>query len=253
LINHGAYINKNIFKKEWKDSLEIMSNEKFINYLLKEKLKFKFKKNEEPKTMTFILLLHYLIKYKNSKYLKKILDSNKKRKNPNSIINEENPSLVEEITKEKNYEILEILLEYIDPKMKINNKTLLMFAAENKDNHKNEYDNQKSLNIIKLLLSKGIDINEKDNNNETALFYAVKCKNEKIMIQLVDEGADIQIKNNKNENILFTAVRTNKNSIVNYLLPKIKDKQLINNEKHNVTYYAKNNKIKDLLHQNGIK
>ncbi|KAG4107367.1 ankyrin [Neocallimastix lanati (nom. inval.)] len=136
---------------------------------------------------------------------------------------------------------------YINSNKKYENgKTLLMYAAENEiiNNKKN---NDKSRIIIDLLISHHLDINEKDDNDETALFYAVKKKNQRTIIYLIKLGADVEIKNKKNENVLFPAVRTGNKLIIEFLLKKVKNKNLINIENKTILNYTNEKSIINLL------
>ncbi|OUM65276.1 hypothetical protein PIROE2DRAFT_7737 [Piromyces sp. E2] len=71
--------------------------------------------------------------------------------------------------------------------------------------------NKKYINIVEYLLNHGANINEIINNqNETVLFYAVKYSNETIVKLLVDNGADINHKNKDNNIPLGTVTYKNK-------------------------------------------
>jgi hypothetical protein len=71
-------------------------------------------------------------------------------------------------------------------------------------NYKDFYNNsslhiavkQKSLELVKYLLSKNCDINDKNEDGETALHIACRSGNEDIIKLLLGKGADINIKNN---------------------------------------------------------
>jgi len=52
------------------------------------------------------------------------------------------------------------------------------------------------LEIIKLLIENGVNINEKDDNNKTALFYATKYGQVEIVKLLIENGANINEKDN---------------------------------------------------------
>jgi len=61
------------------------------------------------------------------------------------------------------------------------------------------YHNQ--INLLKILLNKGFNINTKDKNGDTPLGYAVKFSNEYLVDYLIRSGADVKNINNKRENI----------------------------------------------------
>jgi uncharacterized protein len=60
--------------------------------------------------------------------------------------------------------------------------------------------------IMKTLIDKGIDINQRDNNGNTALMKAAwRCSVDNVRI-LLDKGADVNIKNNVGETALMSAI-----------------------------------------------
>jgi ankyrin repeat protein len=65
------------------------------------------------------------------------------------------------------------------------NKRLLMRVMEEKP----AMEEDEKLEIVKLLLAKGADINAKDKYGRTALFPAYKNKNNKIIVYLLENGA----------------------------------------------------------------
>eukprot|EP00833_Pecoramyces_ruminatium_P002190 jgi/Orpsp1_1/1176222/evm.model.c7180000056847.1 len=246
LIDNGAYFNKNIFN----NTSEVIFKKNFINYLLNKKLKIKLKPEEEPTLIS--QPLRFLIKNRNYSYIKRILKVEKKN-NSSDIINDD-PFLIRDIVKEGNFKALKALIGYINLNQKFENgKSLLMYAVENEIESGKRNKEKNSKIIIEMLLNNNININEQDNNGETALFYAVKKKNINTIKYLVEENnADINIINNKKENVLFPAVKTNKTAIVEYLLPKVENKNSTNNENNTILYYATKQKIIKLLNKFGI-
>jgi len=59
------------------------------------------------------------------------------------------------------------------------------------------------LDVVKLLIEVGVDINAKDIYGDTALIYASAYNHKEIVEILIEVGADISIKNN----IFFTALK----------------------------------------------
>jgi ankyrin repeat protein len=77
-----------------------------------------------------------------------------------------------------------------------------------------------NLQIVKLLVENGADLNLQDSNGITALIHAVLHKNTAIVKYLVESGANIDIQDNETLNALFYAVLDeNPNfTIVKYLV-----------------------------------
>ena len=85
-------------------------------------------------------------------------------------------------------------------------ETPLMYAVE-----------KSNLEIVKILLDNGADVNAKDDYVNTALILAVYGENiEKIQL-LLSAGADVNIKNRNGETILMTAIEKNNTEIVELL------------------------------------
>ncbi len=75
--------------------------------------------------------------------------------------------------------------------------------------------------IIKYLISKGADVNAKNDGGDTALHIAIfKDKNKEIIELLIEKGADVNAKDNDGETALYKAVADKKYEIAKYLISK---------------------------------
>ena len=62
------------------------------------------------------------------------------------------------------------------------------------------------LDIIRILINAGADINAQDSKGDTPLFYAAENKDKKMMQVLLDAGADINTQNLQGETLLFKMI-----------------------------------------------
>ena len=69
-----------------------------------------------------------------------------------------------------------------------------------------------------MLLSKGSDINTKDNKGETALMIAAETHKKEILEMLLSKGADVNIKSDIGETALSKAESRNNSDIVELLI-----------------------------------
>lgn len=111
------------------------------------------------------------------------------------------------------------------------NKTVLMYAMNNKD-----------LKVAELLLDKGANINAKDLLRKTVLMYAVDKNNLQMVKLLIDRGANTNAEDSRRENVLFYALAKNNLQIMELLIdrganinakdryPNVKIKYLNDNE-----------------------
>jgi ankyrin repeat protein len=120
-----------------------------------------------------------------------------------------------------------------------NNNSILMelIAASSKLNEK-ETDRRKSLlNISKVFLKKGIEINAIDDNGETALFRAVRTYDIELISFLLSQGIDINIRNKDYETVLSIIVYQGIEYIdILFLLLRYKADPTIKNENHKTLY-----------------
>lgn len=88
-------------------------------------------------------------------------------------------------------------------------QTALHFAVEN--GH---------VDIVRLCISKGVNVNSPKTNMNTSLHLAATSGEEAIVITLVESEADIEAKNVLQETPLHRAALFNRVNIVEYLLNK---------------------------------
>ena len=62
------------------------------------------------------------------------------------------------------------------------------------------------IDTFQRLINEDVDINEKDYNNLTALWYAVQCVRYEMAKILIEHGADLEVKDKYGNTPLFTAV-----------------------------------------------
>ena len=85
------------------------------------------------------------------------------------------------------------------------------------------------LDIAKFLVEKGADINVTDNRGDTLLHRAAERNQKDLVVFLIDVGADMSVQNNIAETPLGTAVRREYKDIVEFLISKGADINEITN------------------------
>ena len=112
---------------------------------------------------------------------------------------------------------------------------------------------KKNLNLVKLLIDNGIDVNAKC-NGRNALSFAVKAGHQGIVKLLLDSGANVNVKDNVGETALMDAVEYGNKEIVELLLQNDADVNLRDKYSRTALIRAVVNGRKDiveLLLQNG--
>ena len=71
--------------------------------------------------------------------------------------------------------------------------------------------------IVKLLISKNINLDTIDANGTTALIYATMFKNYEIVNDLVKAGANINLKDNRQNGAIEYAILTNDDKLITLL------------------------------------
>jgi len=87
-------------------------------------------------------------------------------------------------------------------------------TKEEKDKKLIEASYNGNIEIVKLLIETGADINAKNNYGSTSLMYASKIGHKKIVLLLIEAGADINAKNNYGYTVLMFATANNYKDIV---------------------------------------
>jgi ankyrin repeat protein len=104
--------------------------------------------------------------------------------------------------------------------------------AKDQDNRTSLYfaSGQGKLEIVQLLVKEGADVDAKDNENRTALHLALEKDNREIAWLLVEKGADIHIKDNENRIALHLALEKDNREIAWLLVKKGADIDAKDNE-----------------------
>lgn len=118
-------------------------------------------------------------------------------------------------------------------------KPILIFASEHG-----------SINIIKYLISQGINLNLKDRHGNTALIIAILNKRKDIARLLLESGANVNEKDDKGQTALIKLVERNEyysEDLINLLLNYGADLNIKDNNGYSALNYAKDRAIKDFL------
>ena len=120
--------------------------------------------------------------------------------------------------------------------------------------NKQEDREHKIIDVLKLLIAKGADINTKDNSGDTPLHYATAYGYANISKELINHGSNINIQNNAGETPLHTAVFWGYKGNIELLIEKGADLNIKDVEGRTplklaieMDYYG----IADLLRQHG--
>lgn len=87
------------------------------------------------------------------------------------------------------------------------------------------------LEMVTFLIVNGADLTAVDSNGESAIFYAVRSGNEKLIKTLVEQGADINARNSQGDSPLFTVVAEDNQKMVKFLLENGASARLTNRNK----------------------
>lgn len=93
------------------------------------------------------------------------------------------------------------------------------------------------MKVIEYFLTKGIDVNKKDNEGNTVLMNAANGRDIALITTLIAKTADINAVNEKGESALTKAVANSSAEIVALLLKNGANIKVIDKEGHNLAYY----------------
>lgn len=144
----------------------------------------------------------------------------------------------------RNYEILKILL---DRGFSVNGTgfdTPLMSAAHGTDGERIEN--------VKLLLSRGADVNKKNELGLTALYYASQSGHAQTVKLLIEKGADINAKTNDGDTALHSAAMYGHYTVVKLLVEHGADVNASNSNNATPVIRAKNLQIVKILSTKNI-
>ena len=113
---------------------------------------------------------------------------------------------------------------------------------------KNTYANEGHVQVAKYLIEAGIDVNERDENDQTLLHWVASRKKFKDLVQvLVDKDADANALDDENETPIFKAVRNGKHDAVEKLIDAGADLNFKNEENQTVLDLAKAKQNSNLI------
>ncbi|ETN36266.1 uncharacterized protein HMPREF1541_08543 [Cyphellophora europaea CBS 101466] len=84
--------------------------------------------------------------------------------------------------------------------------------------------------VVYILLDRGIDIETRDSQGDTALFYAVRSRFKKALQALLDRGADVDARNTDGDTVLILAAFEGDLKYVRFLLDKGANTEVTNND-----------------------
>ena len=106
-----------------------------------------------------------------------------------------------------NFQLLKILVNNgININQKDNKGKNIVFYLIEKNKNIADEENEMYINTLRYLLSLDIDINEKDNNQDTILQIASKQSASDILVLILEANADIQIKDKKERTVMHNVV-----------------------------------------------
>lgn len=199
LIENGANVNyKNYYTYKALTHASLNGYEEIVNLLIKAGANID---NEERNGWTALM---FASKYGHEKVVETLLENgaNINSKEKNSLFNFSYRNTAYQV--DSDGEIVDEEDEEIDNR---DVGTALMIAAE----HGSE-------KVVKLLLEKGINVNDKNDNGWTALMFASEKGHDKVVKMLLEHGADINSKNNNNETALILAFEEKKIEIIKILI-----------------------------------
>jgi ankyrin repeat protein len=133
--------------------------------------------------------------------------------------------------KEQYYDIVSLLLSYDNTNKDVTdviNHTPLGAAAWKED-----------IKLARIIIEKGVSVNQKNPNDETALMIAARTNKKTGLIKyLVENGADVKAFSKFGTNVLHYAAENKKPEIMRYLLSKIEDPDLASEDNYTPLMHA---------------
>lgn len=249
LIEYGADINSRD-KNNRNVIFDALSygNEKFIDYLLSHK---HLELNNVDINQDSIMH-HPQVVEDDNKALKLILggaDTTIKNKNGETFLCNSALRGIE------NFHIVATAIQNgadINSRVANENTILMELIQATSKLSEDEKDRRKSLlEVSKKVLINGLDINAIDDNNESALFRAIRVSDIELVSFLLEAGVDPNIQNNYSQTVLFETAYQGIDSIdILLLLLKYNADPTISNNQNQTLYEVLNNII---LHTHGKK
>lgn len=165
--------------------------------------------------------LHNAIRVNNLNMVKLLInngiDINQIPKNSSSDYNGKSP-LYLSVEKQNTDVIKLLLLNNANINIDADKKSILYNALISYKKYSSEAE-KNSLNIIKLLLNAGVDIDIRDSfGGNTPLIYAIEKKYTEVVKLLIEYGADVNYENKKGKKPLNYAISSGKNEIIKLLV-----------------------------------
>ena len=95
-----------------------------------------------------------------------------------------------------------------------------------------------NIEMVSLLLERGVRVNEQNHHGETALIIATRKQHARIVEMLLEAGAKTNIQNNKGTTALMKAVLSGNTQVTNLLLKAGADRNIRNNFNRTALIYA---------------
>ena len=111
-----------------------------------------------------------------------------------------------------------------------------------------------NLKVVKLLVERSADVNDKDREEVTILHYAIHSDNPELIKYLIEKGANVNAKNRFGETVLHYAVCRNNLELAKILVEKGADVNAKDKDGKTVLDYSSGNqKLVDWLKEHGAK
>lgn len=168
-----------------------------------------------------------------------IQNFNKHQENLNisDVISSINNYDIELLKKSLNLSIVnkQIFKIFDDDKKPLWTPLIKISTLKNKRENDNRYNGKpitkfgkNDVELAKVAIDNGADIDDKDRNGNTALHYCVYYKNYELMKYLVDNGANVNIQDNNGNTPLMLAVKMQPKNFSDFLIDNGANKNIKN-------------------------